>query len=76
MIGCSEATKRLWEYLDANVDQATREAIEEHLDRCRRCCGELEFAKEMRAFLASSAHEDLPPDVLQRLNATVEEWGR
>jgi mycothiol system anti-sigma-R factor len=76
MIGCSEATKRLWEYLDTNVDRATREAIEEHLDRCRRCCGELEFAKEMRGFLARSAQGDLPLDVLQRLNATVEEWGR
>lgn len=76
MIGCSEATKRLWEYLDANVDMATREAIEEHLDRCRRCCGELEFAKEMRRFLAESASEDLPPDVRRRLDTTLEEWGR
>mgnify|MGYP006203908499 CR=1 FL=1 len=26
MITCSDAVKRLWEYLDATVDQATREA--------------------------------------------------
>ena len=31
MISCAEATRRLWEYLDATVDEPTREAIEEHL---------------------------------------------
>ena len=73
MISCTEATRRLWEYLDAAVDEPTREAIEEHLAHCRRCCGELEFAKELRGFLASSAHDDVPDGVLRRLNQTLEE---
>ena len=73
MISCAEATRQLWEYLDATVDEPTREAIEEHLARCRRCCGELEFAKELRGFLARSAREDVPDDVLRRLNQTLEE---
>jgi len=75
MISCSEAMKRLWEYLDATVDPAAREAIEEHLARCRRCCGELEFAEELRRFLARSSHHDIPDDVLRRLNQTLEELG-
>jgi anti-sigma factor (TIGR02949 family) len=73
MISCAEATRRLWEYLDATVDEPIREAIEEHLARCRRCCGELEFAKELRGFLASSTHIDVPDDVLRRLDQTLEE---
>lgn len=73
MISCTEATRQLWEYLDATVDEPTREAIEEHLARCRRCCGELEFAKELRGFLVSSARDDVPDDVLRRLNQTLEE---
>lgn len=73
MISCSEATKQLWEYLDATVDAATREAIEEHLNLCRRCCGELEFARELRRFLADASRDDIPPDVLRRLNQTLEE---
>lgn len=73
MISCAEATRRLWEYLDATVDEPTREAIEEHLARCRRCCGELEFAKELRGFLASSRHIDVPDDVLRRLDQTLKE---
>ena len=75
MITCSDATRQLWEYLDATANQATRDAIEEHLARCRACCGELEFARELRRFLASSARDEVPDSVLRRLNETLEELG-
>jgi anti-sigma factor RsiW len=39
MISCSEAVKQLWEYLDGTVDEADRALVEDHLSRCRRCCG-------------------------------------
>jgi mycothiol system anti-sigma-R factor len=75
MIRCSEAIRHLWEYLDATTDAATREAIDEHLARCRACCGELDFARELRRFLASSARDEVPEAVLRRLNETLEELG-
>jgi mycothiol system anti-sigma-R factor len=75
MITCSEAVKQLWEYLDATVDDETRQAIDEHLARCRRCCGELEFAEELRKFLGTPGHEHVPDDVLRRLHQTLEELG-
>ena len=73
MITCSEAVRRLWEYLDGAVDPNQRDAIEDHLRFCRRCCGELEFAKELRAFLASGSTEEIPADVKERLERFVEE---
>jgi predicted anti-sigma-YlaC factor YlaD len=60
MISCSEAVKQRWEYLDGTIDEAVRAPVEEHLSRCRRCCGELEFAGELRRVLAKSAYVDLP----------------
>jgi mycothiol system anti-sigma-R factor len=75
MISCSEAMKQLWEYLDGTVDDSDRAAIEEHLSLCQRCCGELEFAEELRRFLAGSAREEIPDDVRARLNAAIEELG-
>ncbi|HEY0773949.1 MAG TPA: CATRA system-associated protein [Nocardioidaceae bacterium] len=76
MIGCTEAFNRLWEYLDGTVEADDRALVEEHLARCRTCCGELEFAKELRATLARRSSEDLPADVVRRLNQTIEELGR
>jgi anti-sigma factor (TIGR02949 family) len=76
MISCSEAVRQLWEYLDGSVEASDREAIEEHLSVCRRCCGELEFAKELRGFLASNAREAIPDDVRARLEGLLEEVDR
>ena len=73
MITCAEAVRQLWEYLDGVVEEADREAIEEHLSFCRRCCGELDFAEALRHFLAQPDQPDLPPDVKARLLATLAE---
>jgi mycothiol system anti-sigma-R factor len=73
MITCAEAVRQLWEYLDGALPDADRLAIEEHLSFCRRCCGEVEFAEELRGFLARGAAEELPDDVRTRLLATLDE---
>ena len=73
MITCAEAVRELWNYLDGLVDEPERAAVEEHLSVCRRCCGELEFAEELRGFLSRNAAEDLPFDVRARLVATLDE---
>jgi mycothiol system anti-sigma-R factor len=73
MITCAEAVKQLWEYLDGTLADGDRAAIEEHLSFCRRCCGEVEFAEELRGFLAREAADEIPNDVRMRLLATLEE---
>ena len=72
MITCADAVERLWAYLDGSLPAADRAALEEHLGFCRVCCGEVEFAQELRGFLARSASEGLPDDVRARLTATLD----
>jgi mycothiol system anti-sigma-R factor len=73
MIPCSEAVRKLWDYLDDAVSPEDHEKVGKHLSFCRRCCGELEFTKELRAFLASGTAEELPVDVRARLERFVQE---
>jgi mycothiol system anti-sigma-R factor len=75
MITCAEAVEQLWAYLDGALTADDKAALEEHLGFCRVCCGEVEFAKELRGFLARSAGEELPADVRARLIATLDEFG-
>ncbi len=63
MISCSEAVRRLWEYIEEGLAPGDRERVDEHLAFCRRCCGEMEFAQELRSFLAHRPPVDLPPDL-------------
>lgn len=72
MIACSEAARQLWEYLDGVVDDTQRESIEEHLSFCRRCCGEVELAAELRGLLAEQSQPELAGDVRARLTQTLD----
>ena len=73
MISCSEAVRQLWEYLEGELPDRHRARIDEHLAACLRCCGEVEFAQELRTFLSTHAGEDaLPADVRQRLLASLD----
>jgi mycothiol system anti-sigma-R factor len=73
MITCAEAVAQLWQYLDGELSDKDRAAVEEHLGFCRRCCGEAEFAAELRGFLAREAAEELPEDVHARLLTTLDQ---
>jgi mycothiol system anti-sigma-R factor len=70
-ITCSEAVRKLWDYLDEAISPEDQGKVEAHLSFCRRCCGELEFAKELRGFLASRAAEEIPPEVRARFERFV-----
>jgi anti-sigma factor (TIGR02949 family) len=75
VITCTEAVRQLWEYLDGAVAEADRQRIEEHLAFCRRCCGEAEFVHELHRFLLDHSDDDVPDDVLRRLQSTVDQLG-
>lgn len=68
MISCQEAVVQLWEYLERELGESDSAEVEHHLAFCRRCCGELEFADELRRFLVAAAGPELPPEVEARLD--------
>jgi anti-sigma factor (TIGR02949 family) len=73
LIPCDQAVRQLWEYVEGAVTPVDHARIEEHLAICRRCCGELEFVKHLRGLLAEQATDEVPPDVIRRLEGFVEE---
>lgn len=77
MISCKEAVSRLYAYLDRNLGGFSEAQVEEHLKVCRHCCGELEFAKQVReALRRPGSATALAPDVRTRIEAYLEELGR
>ncbi len=74
MISCKEAVARLYAYLDRNLGRVPEAEVEEHLKLCRHCCGELEFAKQLRGTLRrhGPAHA-LTPEVRGRIETFLTE---
>jgi mycothiol system anti-sigma-R factor len=65
---CRAAVEQLWAYLDDELVDHDHEAVEAHLAICRRCCGELEFAKHLRRLLMAKGTGELAPGVRARLD--------
>jgi anti-sigma factor (TIGR02949 family) len=75
VITCGAAVERLWAYLDHELGDPDHQAVEAHLAFCRRCCGEMEFAKHLRRRLATKDTGGLPTEVRARLNRFIDELG-
>ena len=73
MIRCSDAVRQLWQYLEGELPEQDRARVDEHLAACLRCCGEAEFADELRRFLEVHGRDEAIPDtVRRRLLATLD----
>jgi len=70
VISCAEAIRRLWDYMEDDLGRADRLRVFQHVEACRRCCGEVEFLTELRRF-AAAAELELPVDVGARLEALL-----
>lgn len=72
-VGCREAVSRLWRYLDDDLDDVDRQRVDQHLAWCLRCCGELEFARELRAVMVTGTEADIPDEVRTHLEAFIDQ---
>ena len=72
MISCEEASARLFEYLDGELESVSEEEVRRHLDVCERCYPRVQFEKHFlealgRAQKNGRASEELRNRVIQAL---------
>lgn len=67
MIDCPEAVRRMWAYLGAALEPAPTSELEVHLSVCKRCCGELEFSRELRGLVAATTTPVMPEELRSRV---------
>jgi Putative zinc-finger len=68
MIDCREAVARMWAYLSEGLETNDATALEEHLGVCQRCCGELEFSRQLRKKVADAGTRPISPEVRGRID--------
>lgn len=67
MIDCREAVARMWAYLSHGLETRDADALEEHLGVCQRCCGELEFSRQLREMVADTGTGPMPAAMRNRI---------
>ena len=74
MIPCEEAAARLFEYLDGELDEVSREEVEHHLEICARCYPRLVFERSfLEAVERVQRGEKAPAELRNRVMAVIEE---
>jgi hypothetical protein len=67
MIDCREAVTRMWAYLSEGLEAHDAKALEDHLGVCQRCCGELEFSRQLQERVAEAGFRPIPPALRGRI---------
>lgn len=68
MADCNETLDELNRFLDRELDQQARAAVEAHLARCPDCLSAFDFHAELRMVIAMKCQGDpVPPSLLARL---------
>lgn len=72
LIDCREAVARMWAYLSEGLEKRDVEELETHLGVCERCCGELEFSRQLRQRVADAEVAQMPAPVRDRIAGLLE----
>jgi len=67
MANC-EHERKLHAYYDEELSPEERREVEEHVQQCPACAGELEDLRRLSGFFASARLPELPADALERLH--------
>ena len=70
-IGCEEALRRLFEYLDRELEGARHAEMEQHLHTCRACYSRAEFEKRLKGRLGALGEEPAPPEFAQHIKTLL-----
>jgi mycothiol system anti-sigma-R factor len=68
MADCNETLDELHRFLDRELDDRMRDAIEAHLAGCLDCLSAFDFHAELRLVIAMKCQSDpVPPSLITRL---------
>jgi len=68
---CEETVHRLYHYLDGELTEDRRRAIEAHLDECGPCVEALDFEAELRRVVADRCKDRVPSHLLDRIASAI-----
>lgn len=68
---CEETIERLYHFLDGELTDEKRKAIERHLDECGPCVRAYGFEAELRQVIANRCRDHVPESLVERVHAAL-----
>ncbi len=70
---CDDALRELYGYLDGQLTDDRRAAIQRHLDDCPPCLEAKDFEVELRAVIAKKCRDTVPEQLKLRILGVIEQ---
>jgi mycothiol system anti-sigma-R factor len=68
---CDEILKRVYVFIDSELDDADASQIQQHLEECGPCLREVDLERMVKALVARSCHERAPVELRQRVMFSI-----
>lgn len=70
---CGDAQDQLYQYLDAELDEATADSVRGHLDECNGCSHSYDFHRRLKGVIRHHLSEDMPHSLEEKVKALIRE---
>jgi anti-sigma factor (TIGR02949 family) len=73
-IDCEQALKRLFDFIDQELDDDERDAMQRHLSTCRSCFSRASFERRLKEKLHELRCDEPTPDASERLKRLLQSF--
>jgi mycothiol system anti-sigma-R factor len=73
MSDCERSLHELYGFLDGELDEERRTAIQRHLDGCQPCAEPYDFEAELRHIIRHKCREQVPDELVEKVRAALAE---
>lgn len=71
MSDCKDALHQIYEFLDGELTDAKKAAIQHHLDTCQPCAEPYDFEAELRLIVRKKCVEVVPDSLVEKVRAAI-----
>jgi mycothiol system anti-sigma-R factor len=72
MSDCKDALHQLYGFLDGELTEDKRAAIQHHLDSCQPCAEPYDFEAELRLVIRKKCAENVPDSLMDKIRLALE----
>jgi mycothiol system anti-sigma-R factor len=72
MSDCNDALHELYGFLDGELTEERRAAIQRHLDECQPCAEPYDFEAELRDLVRRKCREQVPEALMTKIRSALE----
>ncbi|MCI0444441.1 zf-HC2 domain-containing protein [bacterium] len=73
-VSCEEVLKKILEFIDGELEEASQDQIEQHLQDCRHCFDRLEFERLLKSRISRLKNDQMSERLRRRIENLIDNF--